>query len=156
MEIQEHYYFSPFEFDVNGRRHTDGTPFREIVKDFERDFRRRHPSHFACFFFSNNCTMLLLQYSCDTDGNTIYGMDLIEGVFDPETNYNIEKYSKYKVVYGIDSAYSQIDDDAYPLTLLIDDKLPDGMVVLKYLDDNQNDDTVLTPVGVDEKVLVRL
>ncbi|MDR1582862.1 MAG: hypothetical protein LBS55_06320 [Prevotellaceae bacterium] len=156
MEIRGNYYFLPYEFDGNGRKHVDGTPFREIVKNFERDFRRRHPSHFASFFFSNSRTMLLLRYSCDADENTIYGMDLIEGDFDPETNYNIEKDGKYKVVYGIDSAYSQIDEDAYPLTLLIDDKLPDGMVVLKYLDDNQNDDIVLTPVGVDEKVLVRL
>jgi hypothetical protein len=154
MEIRERYYFSSFEFDANGRRRTDGTPFREIVKDFERDFRKRHPSHFASFLFANNRTMLLLQYSCDADENAIYGMNVIEGDFDPETNYNIEKDSKYKIVYGIDSAYSQINEDAYPLTLLIDDKIPDGMVVLKYLDDDQNDDEALIPVGVDEKVLV--
>jgi hypothetical protein len=163
MNITETYRFLSEDFDITGRNCNNGNTFRNLVKDFERDFHKCHPSHYATFLFANHQTMLLLQHSCDADNNMSYGMDLIDGNFDPATNWEIETHSKYKTVYGIDSAYSQEayskEDDAfkngaYPLTLLIDDKLHDGVVVLKYLDDDDDADEVITPVDVDVEVLV--
>jgi hypothetical protein len=165
MEIKEIYHFAPDDFDANGRNSADKT-FREVVKDFERDFHQRHPSHFGVFLFANGAGMLLLQYSCGAQSNVSYGMDLIEGEFDPKTNLKIGKHSKYITVYGIDSAYSEaayVEKDgedeykggAYPLTLLIDDKLRDGVLYLKYLDDSDNFDEMPVPVDVGVEVFMK-
>jgi hypothetical protein len=160
MEIKETYYFSPNDFNVKGRHRMNDKTFREVVKEFERDFHKRHPSHFGIYLFANKNTMLLLQYSCDADANLIYGMDLIDGEFDPATNWKIENHSQYTTVYAIDSAYSfeaysdnEFKDGAYPLTLLIDDRLSNGTLLLKYLDDDEADDEV-NPVGVDVEILM--
>ena len=37
-EITETYYFTPSDFNEKGRRISDGVTFRDVVKDFERDF----------------------------------------------------------------------------------------------------------------------
>lgn len=37
-EITETYYFMPTDFNDKGRRFSDGVSFRDVVKDYERDF----------------------------------------------------------------------------------------------------------------------
>ncbi|GHV66033.1 hypothetical protein FACS1894199_08480 [Bacteroidia bacterium] len=161
MEIKETYYFVPEDFDTKGRNR-EGKKFRDIVKDFEHDFHRCHPLHYATFLFANNVSMRILQHSCDAASHLAYGMDLIDGEFDPERNFKIGAYSEYITVYGIESAFSQVaymekegeyKDGAYPLTLVIDDKLGGGVIELKNIDDNDDDlEEVNVPVGVDVKV----
>ena len=166
MEIKRTYCFSPRDFDINGKRVSDGIPFREILKGFEYDFHSRHSNYYALFLFANMQTMLLLARSCNANKNMIYGMDLIgvDGDFEPNINHRIEEASNKKniVVYGIDSAFMPLDENGisrideekmiYPLTLLIDNNLNDGILHLKYLDDdNTNDDEdCVTPINVDE------
>lgn len=42
----------------------------------------------------------------------------------------------------------------FPLTLLIDNKLRDGVLHLKYLDDDdRDDDLVIEPIDVDKLIL---
>ena len=41
-EISETYYFNPDDFNEKGRRESDGLSFRDLIKDFEYDFHRRH------------------------------------------------------------------------------------------------------------------
>jgi hypothetical protein len=157
MEIKETYYFMSKDFDANGKKQPCGTSFREVIKGFERDFHERHPSHYALFLFANELTMQLLERSCNADEDIRYGMDLINGHFDPATNYKIENHSRYKTVYMIDSAYSEEEGlfwkGAYPLTLLIDDSLRSGVLLLKYLDDDDDEEEVVTPVDVEVDVL---
>jgi hypothetical protein len=163
MEIKETYNFSPKDFDINGKRISDGKPFRELLKEFEFDFHTRHPNYYALYLFANHQTMLILSRSRNAKSNMIYGMDLIEGDFDPTTNHFIEKASNKKniIVYGIDSAFMQPDENGisrideekmiYPLTLLIDNKMKDGVLQLKYLDDDDtNDEDCNIPINVDE------
>lgn len=45
MEIKETYYFSPCDFDRNGKKLSNGTPFKEILKEFEHDFHSRHSNY---------------------------------------------------------------------------------------------------------------
>lgn len=166
MEIKETYHFSPYDFDINGKRESDGKPFREILKEFEHDFHSRHSNHYALYLFANHGTMLLLSRSCNAKENMIYGMELIDSEFDPMTNHFIEEASTKKniVVYGIDSAFMTFDKDGnseidkekmiFPLTLLIDNKLRDGVLHLKYLDDDdRDDDLVIEPIDVDKLIL---
>jgi hypothetical protein len=165
MELKETYRFSNADFSFNGRRESDGLTFREVVKGYERDFHTRHPKHYALFLFANLRTMSLLQRSCDADSRLIYGMDLVDGEFDPTTNLNIEDAgvgSSKIVVYGIDSAYMPLDKNGFPqidgqkrinpLTLLIDAQLPDGVLQLKYADDSDDDDDMVS-APVDVKML---
>lgn len=168
MEIKETYHFSPYDFDSNGKRVSDGESFREILKEFEQDFHFRHSNHYALYLFANHGTMSLLSRSCNARENMIYGMELIDSEFDPITNHFIEEASTKKniVVYGIDSAFMVLDKNGipvidenkriFPLTLLIDNELKDGILHLKYIDDDdQDDEFVFEPKEIDKLATIR-
>lgn len=46
-EISETYSFRPVDFDEKGRRIVDGLSFRDVVKEYERDFHSRHSTEYA-------------------------------------------------------------------------------------------------------------
>ena len=167
MEIKETYHFSPRDFDINGKRISDSVSFRNILKEFEYDFHERHPDYYALYLFANSRTMLILSHSCNAKENMIYGMEIINDEFDPNTNHFIEEASNKKniIVYGIDSVFMspdkngmpKIDEEKmiFPLTLLIDNKIKDDTLHLKYLDDDDRNDEDLVdePIDVDKFIL---
>lgn len=162
-EISEVYRFNPSSFDEKGRN-KDGVSFRDVVKDFERDFHARHSAEYALNLYGNSSTMILLAKSCDAAPFLLYGMNLTQSrAFDPEKdpyiNHEMDKHSQFIYVYGIDSAfmteydeynYPIIDEEKgiYPLTLLIDDAMRDGEVRLAVptLDDDDECDDVIVDV----------
>lgn len=145
-EISENYYYNSTDYDNQGRRHSDGMSLRDVIKEFERDFHKTHSSEYALNLYANSQTMSLLAKSCDAAPFLFYGMDLTQGrTFDaekdPYINHEMDKYSKYIYVYGIDSAFmTELDENGYPildedsdifpLTLLIDNKMRDGTIRL--------------------------
>lgn len=143
QEIIEVYAFDPEDY-CDWRRKSDGMTFRDVVKEFERDFHQRHSCEYALNLYANSATMHLLEKSCDAASFLSYGMDLTQGnAFDaeqdPSINHAIEAHSRHVFVYGIDSAYMEISDGRivideekgiYPLTLLIDSSMHDGMLRL--------------------------
>lgn len=161
-EISKTYYFSPANYNKKGRRKTDGVTFRDVIKEFERDFHECHSTEYALNLYANSQTMNLLARSCDAAPFLTYGMDLTQGKsFDPEkdpyANRQMEKYSERIFVYGIDSAFMtefdehgypifDEDNDIYPLTLLIDDTMRDGIIRLAVptLDDSDNESLPIT------------
>lgn len=162
-EIYEVFKFNPIGFDDNGHRMSDGLSFREVLKTFEYDFHSKHANEYALNMYANSDTMRLLSVSCNAAPFLIYGMDLTQGnafhpTDDPYVNHEVDKYSKYITVYGIDSAfmkdydengYPVIDEDSdiYPLTLLTDNTMPDGELRLStYTDDDGDtkDNVVIT------------
>ena len=163
-EISKTYYFSPANYNERGRRKTDDLTFRDVIKEFERDFHECHSTEYALNLYANSQTMILLAKSCDAAPFLVYGMDLTQGrTFDaekdPYINYQMDKHSDYICVYGIDSAFMTDfdkngypiiyeDSDIYPLTLLVDDNMSDGTIRLAVptLDD---DDDELKPVTID-------
>ena len=163
-EISETYYFIPTDFDNNGKRLDDGTSFRDVIKGYEREFHEAHSAVYALNLYANSRTMSLLAKSNNAAPFLIYGLELTQGrIFDtekdPEINREIEKHSDYIYVYGIDSAFMTMFDKfgfpildeehgIYPLTLLVDDKMTDGLVRLSVptMDD---DDDELDPITVD-------
>ena len=163
-EISEKYYYNPYDYDMKGRRRKDGLSFRDVVREFERDFHARHTTEYALNFYSNSSTMRLLQKSCDAAPFLMYGMDLYKGTSfdaeqDPYINHEMDKHSKNIYVYGIDSAFmTEFDKDGYPifdedgdifpLTLLIDKTMRDNEVRLAVptLDDGDETEDVTIDV----------
>ena len=78
-EIIETYCFNPADFDESGRRYGDGVSFRDVVKEYERDFHKCHSTEYALNLYANSCTMALLAKSNDAAPFLIYGMDLTQG-----------------------------------------------------------------------------
>lgn len=140
------YFFNPADYGSTGRRIVDGISFREVIKEFERDFHQVYPSCYALNLYANPKTMDLLTKSCDAAPFLVYGMELTQGQSfdadkDPFINHEMDKNSNYIYVYGIDSAfmteydesgYPILDEDSeiYPLTLLVDDTMQDGSIRL--------------------------
>ena len=143
QEIIETYTFNPDDYQ-DGARKSDSMTFRDVVKGFERDFHQRHSCEYALNLYANSTTMRLLEKSCNAASFLSYGMDLTQGnAFDaeqdPYINHAIEGHSRDVFVYGIDSAYMETSDGRivideekgiYPLTLLIDNSMRDGMLRL--------------------------
>jgi exonuclease V gamma subunit len=73
----------------------------------------------------------------DDDENVDFGMDLIDGEIDIDTNLAIEKYSNVQTVYAIGSQFHEDEDN--PLFLIKNDKLAENVLVLKYVSDDEND-----------------
>ncbi len=162
IEIIETYHFRPEEF-VDGKK-ADGTTFRDVVKEFERDFHRRHSGDYAEKLYANASTMHLLELGNGAAPFLSYGMELTQGtVFEPEVdgdiNYKIDRHCENVMVYGIDSAFmDQLDEDGdpifgeandiYPLTLLIDNTMRDGTLRLATPDDD-DDEEETEPVLID-------
>ncbi len=157
-EIIETYHFNPQEF-VYGRR-ADGTTFREVVKEFERDFHAKHKDDYAYLLYANSATMHLLEKGNGAAPFLSYGLELTKGApflpeVDGKANYEIDKHSKHVLVYGIDSAFMDtFDEDGdpifggdsgiYPITLLIDPTMADGTIRLAIPIDDDNDDEDVT------------
>ncbi len=163
-EITETYYFVPSDFNERGRRISDGVTFRDVVKEFERDFHERHSTEYALNLYANSLTMDLLARSNCAAPFLLYGMDLTQGkafdaVHDPFINHEMDKHSEKIYVYGIDSAFMteydeygypilNEDSDIYPLTLLVDNTMRDGELRLAVpkLDDGGETENVTIDV----------
>ncbi len=163
-EISETYYFHPTDYNEKGRRVKDGMTFRDVVKEFERDFHECHSTEYALNLYANSNTMALLAISNDAAPFLLYGMILTQGkafdaVQDPFVNHEMEQYSENIYVYAIDSAFMteydgegypiiEEDSDIYPLTLLVDDTMQDGMLRLAVptLDDGDETEDITIDV----------
>lgn len=160
-EISEIYYFNPDDFNESGRSIRGGCTFRDLIKDYEIDFHNRHTTEYALNLYGNSQTMNLLARSCNAAPFLLYGMDLTQGeafdaVKDPYINHQMDSHSKYIFVYGIDSAfmtdydeygYPELNEDSgiYPLTLLIDSTMGNGVVRLAVpsLDDDDTETVII-------------
>ena len=163
-EIIETYYYTPADFDGNGRRRNDGMTFRELIKEYERDFHHRHSTEYALNLYANSQTMSLLAKSCNAAPFLLYGMDLTQGhnfdpVKDPYINHQMDLHSQSIYVYGIDSAfmtefdqygYPVLDEDSeiFPLTLLVDNTMRDGEVRLSVPSFDDGDETENVTIDV--------
>ena len=163
-EISETYSFRPLDFDEKGRRIVDGLSFRDVVKEYERDFHYRHSTEYALNLYANSQTMDLLARANDAAPFLLYGMDLTQGksfdaIQDPFINHEMDKHSEKIYVYGIDSAFMtefdeygypilNEDSDIYPLTLLVDNTMRDGELRLAVptLDDGDETENVTIDV----------
>ena len=134
--MEQHYRFKKGDFYENGTSTKDGSFFLEVIGDWERDFHDRYFPFFSNYLFSNASTMILVKNCLVLEPNDDCGMELINGKVDLDTNLTIESHSKRQTIYAIGS---RLDEDE-PLFLIIDDSMVDGMVILKYIPDSDNED----------------
>ncbi len=126
--MQKIYNFKKAGFDYNGFN-IDAKLFSDLIREWEVEFNKEFKPFFANYILANNSTMLLLK-SCFVSSDTEnFGMD---GEFDIETNLKIEKYSQRQTIYALSS---ELNEDE-PLYLVVDNKVSDGTIILKYIPDN--------------------
>lgn len=153
--MQELYSFNLKDFDEEGVNKINREFFIDIIKDWEEDFYKKFFPYKATHFLSSQSTMSLIDKSLDLNKNEKSGMDLIDGEIDIDTNINIEKHSKYHTIYAIESGIQENEDDYEALFLVIDDSLAEGLVLLKYISDSEDDEVEEPlPIIANKKVKV--
>ncbi len=152
MVLEEIYKFKITDFNDNGFHKVNKDFFLDIINEWEKDFHEKHKPFFANFLFSTEETMILINSCLNLSPKEKAGMDLFDGEIDFEKNFKIEEFSEYTTIYAIDSELKENEDN--PLFFVIDEKLPSGKVILKYIsnDDDDDDDLLLPdPENIDKK-----
>ena len=148
MFYQEYYKFNPKDFDHQGFHVETQQWFLYLIGEFEKDFHDKFSACYANHLFANYTTMKLIDKAMNFDEVGSSGMDLIDGEVDLDANMEMEKYSETKTVYAIGSRIAENEDE--PVFLVINNKLSDGLLLLKYIDDDESDEVqkpVREPVG---------
>jgi len=147
--MEQHYKFNLKDYDNEGTCITDGKYFLDLVGEWERDFHDQYFPFTATHLFSSISTMNLIKLCLDCGSLEDCGMELLAGEVDLDRNLEMEKYSPRTTIYGIGS---KLDEDE-PLLLVRDESLVDGMVILKYIPENDEDE--VSPEVPVESDLVR-
>ncbi len=147
--------FNKSNFTPDGEHIISGKIIFELQKDWEKSFHYKYNPIHANVIEGHPLAMQRLTVYNDLGESTNYdfGMELINGEINIDTNLAIEKYSELKTVYAIGSQY-QFDEDGngVPLLLVKNDKLKDDILVFKYVpDDDENENDQEIPVDVREK-----
>ena len=138
MFYQEYYNFKKEEFDQKGFHVLTQQWFMDLIGEFEHDFHTKFPTCYANHLFANHSSLALINKAMDLDENESSGMDLIDGVIDLDTNLAIEEFSNESTIYAIGSKLLENEDE--PIFLIVNDKLPDGLVLLKYINDDETEE----------------
>lgn len=138
MFYQEYYEFKPKYFDQQGFHVETQQWFLDLIGEFEKDFHYKFPDRYANHLFANHSAMKLIDKAMNLDEVQSSGMDLIDGEVDLDANLEMEEYSETKTVYAIGSRIAEKEDE--PIFLVISEKLPNGIVILKYVDDDESDE----------------
>lgn len=148
--MQQIYNFKKADFDNNGFD-KNGKLFADIIGDWESEFHQEFSPFFANHFYANHSTMKLLQNCFVSDDNEDFGRD---GEYDLETNLKIEDFSKRQTTYALGSGIKENEDE--PMFLIIDDKISDGMAILKYIPDNDDgeDENPIESIDTEMKIKV--
>lgn len=154
MTIQELYNFPKTKFNNQGVNIETGQFFLELIEEIERDFHNNHPICFANHLFANSSTMILFNQSLDAEEDENCGMDLINGEIDLDANLAIEEYSELKTIYAIGSKIEENEDE--PIFLVVNDKISDGIIVLKYIPDDDSEEIEISEPVITELIKERL
>lgn len=151
MDLQEYYKFQPNDYYDDGFHYETGKWFMDLIKEFEHEFNKKFPYYFANYLFANSSTMLIINKAMDLNSDISSGMDLIDGEINLDANLEIEKYSRIGTVYAIGSKITTNEDE--PIFLVIDDEIANGLILLKYIsDDDSKDFEILPPVNKDDRI----
>ena len=134
--MEQHYKFNYLEFNEDGNSSRVDECFLDLIRKWEDDFHDRYSPFFANYLFANASTMILANQCLVTEPNEDLGMELIEGEIDLDTNLKIENYSKRLTIYALGSNHD-LDE---PLYFIRDDSMADGLVILKYVPEHDEDD----------------
>jgi len=139
MFYQEYYSFKSSEFDKKGFHCSSGQWFMDVIGEFEHDFHVKFPDCFANHLFANHHTMALIDRAMDLEEHESSGMDMMDGEVDLDVNLALEEFSEESTVYAIGSKLEANEDE--PIFLVINEKLPNDVLLLKYIDDDAEDES---------------
>jgi hypothetical protein len=149
-QFYEYYSFNKKAFANSGYDQQQGLWFIDLIASFEEDFHAKFPHCFANHLFANTNTMNLIGIALQLEDNEMPGMDLIDGQIDMEANMKLEEYSDSTVIYALGSRITENEDE--PILLVTIDTIPDGQIILKYLDEDEpSEDDHPLPIRVDQE-----
>lgn len=140
--------FKKSQFTKDGVRITDNKFILELQQDWENDFHNKFMPYYANVIEGHPKSMRRLTNYLEYDDTEYdFGMELIEGEIDLDTNLAIEKFSKVKTIYAIGSQFHTDEDN--PLFLIKNENLSEDILLLKFIDeDSDNDSLNNIPVNV--------
>ena len=141
--------FRKSDFSDDGTYLPSGKFIMELQHDWEESFYNRFKPYYANTIEGHPSAMLRLTKYMDVGEETDYdfGMELIDGKIDIDTNLEIEKFSKYRTVYAIGSQLH--DDEDEPIILIKNESLGEEILLLKYTPDEEGEQDTNEPVPGD-------
>lgn len=129
--------FRKADFSDDGTHLPTDRFIMELQRDWEESYHNKYSPLFANTIEGHPSAMLRLTRYMDAGEKTAYdfGMELVDGEIDIDTNLEIEKFSKYRTVYAIGSMLPDKEDD--PIYLVKNDGLGEEILVLKYTPDDE-------------------
>jgi hypothetical protein len=122
----------------------------DVQIDWEEAFHNKFNPLYANVIEGHPSAMLRLTRYMDAGEETEYdfGMEPINGGIDIDANIEIDKHSRYNTVYAIGSRLAGRDDE--PIFLLKNDGLREDILLLKYVPDDDDEETepAYTPVDI--------
>ncbi|NVN97529.1 hypothetical protein HXX01_04890 [Candidatus Nomurabacteria bacterium] len=131
--------FSNKDFTSDGTYIPNGKFILDLQYDWEVAFHNKFKPFFANTIEGHPAAMLRLSRYMDAGEDTKYdfGMELINGEIDIESNIEIEKFSRLHTVYAIGSRLRENEEE--PVFLVKNDSLKEDILLLKYYPDDDGD-----------------
>lgn len=139
--------FKKAEFIKSGTHIASNKFVLELQRDWEEQFHHKFKPYYANVIEGHPAAMQrLTQYMEGETPEYDFGMELIDGEIDIDTNLEIETFSESKTVYAIGSQFH--DDEDNPLFLVKNDNISDQILLLKYVpdDDDATAESIEIPV----------
>ncbi len=132
--------FKKADFSDDGTHLISGKFIMDLQHDWEASFHDTFPPYYANVIEGHPLSMLRLTKYMDAGEETDYdfGMELIDGEIDIDTNIAIGKHSDYETVFAIGSMLHDMEDE--PLFLVKNENLADEILVLKYVPDDEGEE----------------
>lgn len=139
--------FKKADFTNDGTHITSDKFFLDLQRDWEELFFNKFRPYFANVIEGHPAAMQRLTHFWEGDKPEYdFGMELIDGEIDLDTNLEIEKFSETKTVYAIGSQLH--DDEDNPLFLVKNENISDEILVLKYVSDDDEPEEYVVNVPV--------
>ncbi len=144
--------FKKTDFANDGTHILSGKFIYDLQRDWEESFYNQFNTFFANVLEGHPLAMkrLTLYMEGGNESDNDFGMELIDGEIDIDTNLAIGKFSEEKTVYAIGSQFHSDEDN--PLFLIKNDNLPEDILVLKYVSEN-NDEDEMENIPVNDKII---
>lgn len=136
MNIQMYYHFNPESFDEEGIHKDTKRVFFQEIDYWEADFHLNHPHCYANYLFANASTMKIIANAMNAEPNQVFGMELINGQIDMDTNMEIENHSRFQTIYALCSKIEGENFDE-PIFLISSPEIANGCIILKYIDEDE-------------------
>jgi hypothetical protein len=131
--------FKKADFSKDGTHISTGKFIYDLQRNWEESFHNQFNPFFANVLEGHPLAMqrLTMYMEGGNESDYDFGMELIDGEIDIDTNLAIEKFSEEKTVYAIGSQFHEDEDN--PLFLIKNDNLSEEILVLKYVSDNDEE-----------------